>query len=157
MKTQPLGIVLSVGAVLLLTTELGSAHHGIAGFDPSRTITVTGTITRVEIVNPHSVVYIDVRNDKGIVENWALSGGGLNNLVRAGVKEMLQPGTVMTAVGWAPRNDPRYDLQSKLAYSEGALAKLRNAHLLQVGEIRFAHGPEHSFGMGPRFSGTASK
>lgn len=153
MNRKRLRFALRAAATLLLFTELLFAHHGNAGFDMSRIITVTGTITRVEIVNPHAVVYIDVvKNDKGTVENWALSGSGPNVLAANGLKGLLKPGLVVTATGYLPRNGQNYDLESKLASSQGAMARLRSGHLLQVGGIRFGNGPELVYGMGPRSS-----
>ena len=76
MNRKRFRIALPAAVTFLLLTELVSAHHGNAGFDMSKTMTVTGTITRVEIVNPNAVVYIDVKNDKGTKARVEMGGLG---------------------------------------------------------------------------------
>ena len=60
------------------------AHHSVsAEFDASKPIKVTGKITKIEWMNPHGWVYIDVKNDKGDIEKWQFEFGAPNELVRA--------------------------------------------------------------------------
>ena len=62
-------------ALLIVMAPSGSAvaHHSVAGqFDPSKSISVTGVVSRVEWVNPHIYVYVDVTDDTGSVETWAM-------------------------------------------------------------------------------------
>ena len=64
------------------------AHHSFAAeFDGSRSVRLTGTITRIEWSNPHSYFFIDVRDEKGNVANWGCEGAGPGALKRRGWKK----------------------------------------------------------------------
>ena len=64
------------------------AHHSFAAeFDGSRSVRLTGTITRIEWSNPHSYFFIDVRDEKGNVANWGCEGAGPGALTRRGWKK----------------------------------------------------------------------
>jgi hypothetical protein len=64
------------------------AHHSFAAeFDGSRSLRLTGTITRIEWSNPHSYFFIDVKDDKGKVANWGCEGAGPGALTRRGWKK----------------------------------------------------------------------
>lgn len=92
-KTMPKGILKARGAVLFAVAALAAAipayaHHSFAAeFDGSRSLRLTGTITRIEWSNPHSYFYIDVKDDKGAVVNWGCEGAGPGALTRRGWKK----------------------------------------------------------------------
>ena len=69
-------------AILLAALALVApafAHHGTAGEDTSKVVTVKGTVTRFEFINPHVQIYVDVKDDQGKVHNW--NGEASNALV----------------------------------------------------------------------------
>lgn len=92
-------------AGLLLTAVPGDAHHAFASvFDRDDPIDLTGTVTKVEWMNPHTWIYIDVENEDGDVENWALEMGSPNTLVRRGWRHnSLQVGHRVTVAGFRAR------------------------------------------------------
>lgn len=96
-------VAFSVTAVLLfLSVGLStSAHHGfVTWFDMSRSVTVKGTVTSFDWTNPHSYIYLDVKNEKGAVEKWTIELGAPAMLARAGWKrDALKPGDEITAIG----------------------------------------------------------
>ncbi|HYR82518.1 MAG TPA: DUF6152 family protein [Terriglobia bacterium] len=134
-------------------------HHGSAGYNSQKRMTLTGVVTRIEWVNPHSFIYIDVKDGKGRAESWAIEGNPPSVLLRSGwTKETLMPGIEITVIGSTARErSPEGhagtfgNLDQALAYSPDAVAHLKAAHILQAGEIRFS-GRNRPFGMGPRFS-----
>ncbi len=83
---------------LLLGVLPASAHHSFAAeFDGTKQITLTGVVTKVDWVNPHTWVYVDVKGDDGNVVNWALESGAPNALYRAGWrKDDLKVGDTVT-------------------------------------------------------------
>ena len=89
-------------AALLLATTSSDAHHAFASvFDRDAPLNLTGTVTKVEWMNPHTWFYIDVENQDGEIENWALEMGSPNTLVRRGWRhDSLQVGEVVTVVGF---------------------------------------------------------
>ena len=79
-----------------------SAHHSFsAEFDASKPFKMTGTVTKVEWMNPHTYFYIDVKDDKsGKVDNWAMEMGSPNGLMRAGwTRNTMKVGDVVTVEG----------------------------------------------------------
>ena len=92
-------------AGVLLTLRFAEAHYSFAFvFDRDQPIDLTGTITKIEWMNPHTWFYIDVEKEDGNVENWALEMGSPNTLVRRGWShDSLQIGEVVTVVGFAAR------------------------------------------------------
>ncbi len=77
------------------------AHHSFAAeFDANSPIDLTGTVTKVAWANPHTFFYIDVTNDKGEVENWALEMGSPNGLMRRGwTRDSMKIGDIVTVTG----------------------------------------------------------
>lgn len=71
-------------AVSLLVIPVYAHHSFGAEYDATKPITVTGMITRIEWTNPHSFIYIDVKDEKGNVANWKLEGYPPNVLYRNG-------------------------------------------------------------------------
>jgi len=97
MKFAALAIVTG----LLLGTASAIAHHSFAAeFDASQAINLTGTVTKIEWMNPHTYFYLDVKETSGQVVNWGLEMGSPNGLMRAGwTRNTLKVGDVVTVEG----------------------------------------------------------
>ncbi len=82
------------------------AHHSFAAeFDADSPIELTGTVTKVEWMNPHTFFYIDVEKENGEYENWALELGSPNGLMRRGwTRNSLQVGNVVSVTGSRARD-----------------------------------------------------
>jgi hypothetical protein len=108
MRAQPI-----LGAVILTAIALFSgsvsvrAHHSFAAeFDGNKPIKFTdATVTRVQLINPHSWIYVDVKRPDGKVENWAIEAGSPNILLRRGItRDTLKTGTKIVVDGYQSKD-----------------------------------------------------
>jgi hypothetical protein len=84
-------------ATLLCGTAAFSHHSFAAEFDANKPVTLTGTVTKVEWMNPHTWFYIDVKGEDGKVTNWGLEMGSPNGLMRNGWnRNSMKIGDVVT-------------------------------------------------------------
>ena len=116
-------VVFPVVAVLLLLSLEGSAyaHHGfVSWFDMSRSVTVKGTVTGYDWTNPHSYIYLDVKNEKGAVEEWRIELGAPGMLARAGWRrDTLKSGDEITAIGNPAKDGKPMMHLSKIVFANG--------------------------------------
>ena len=91
---------------LLLAAMPAAAHHAFAAeFDSDRPVKVRGTITKIEWVNPHAWLYVDVKSPDGKVVNWHFELGPPNALFRLGWKKDAIPvGTEVEITGFRAKN-----------------------------------------------------
>ena len=101
-------VVRSVGLVsgwlgLMLAAQ---AHHAFSSeFDATRPVVLSGTITRVELINPHSWIHLDVTHEDGTVVSWMIEAGPPGVLVRRGwTKDSVPPGTEVMVEGYQARD-----------------------------------------------------
>ena len=103
--TRKLMFLLGLIAVLTFGARPALAHHGGAAFDQTKTQTLIGTVTRMDFVNPHVVVYMNVQNPDGTTTEWSGWLTAPNKLQRAGwTKNTLKPGDKVTLVGNQQKN-----------------------------------------------------
>ena len=98
MKTK--GLVLTA-ALLLVSSVAALAHHSFdAEYDRSKPITLKGKVTKVEWMNPHIWIYLDVSDEKGAVQKWQVEGGAPNSLRRNGWnRDSIKDGEALTIEG----------------------------------------------------------
>ena len=99
----------SAAVVVLLTILAGapaSAHHAFAAeFDAKRPVKLRGTVTKMEWINPHVWIHVDVKMPDGMVEAWAIEAGTPNVLFRRGLKkDALLPGTEIEIDGYRTKD-----------------------------------------------------
>ena len=109
------------GAVLFLAAAPAWAHHAFAAeFDASKPITLRGTVTKVEWINPHSWIHIDVKNPDGTVVNWMIEGGSPNVLLRFGfTTHSLEAGTAIVVEGYQAKDKSNRAVGAKLTMPDG--------------------------------------
>ncbi len=102
------GATILVGVVLLLraATVPVAAHHAFsAEFDADKPVHLTGKVTRMEWINPHAWVHVEVEKADGALETWMVEGGTPNALLRRGfTKNSLVPGTEIVVQGYQAKD-----------------------------------------------------
>lgn len=150
-----LGMILLV--VLVAFSIPATAHHSNPFyFDMSKAITLEGEIVRLEWINPHILLYLQSRNEKGELETWILQGASLNNAVRQigsmkeRMKERLKPGTRISARVWPSRN-PLYVNDTQTVLPTKPDDARTSPRIVGGGQIRLPNGDVLFFGGGPTF------
>jgi hypothetical protein len=91
-------------ALVLAAVPLGAHHSFAAAYDETKPIALQGKVTKVELVNPHAWIWIDVTGADGKVVNWGIEGGPPTNLFRNGITRTSLPvGTQIKMVGYQSR------------------------------------------------------
>jgi hypothetical protein len=101
------GLMVGTVAVAMLGVVISaSAHHAFAAeFDANKPVKFTGKVTKMEWVNPHAWLHVDVKKADGTVENWAIEAGTPNVLYRRGfTKESLLIGTEVVVDGYQAKD-----------------------------------------------------
>jgi hypothetical protein len=125
-----------VGGFLMLGGAQVFAHHSFpAEFDINRPIQLTGTVTKVEWINPHAWIHVDVKKQDGTVENWAIETGTPNTLLRRGLrKQDLPVGTQIKVAGFQGRDGT--------AKANGVNVTLPDGRALFIGSVGNGAPPE---------------
>ena len=111
--------LLLVGSLLAAAPLL--AHHSFAAeFDEHKPVTLRGTLTRFEWVNPHGWVYLDVKEPDGKVMNWAVEAGAPNALLRRGLRKTdFPPGLEIVIDGYRAKNGSRTANGRTVTFADG--------------------------------------
>jgi hypothetical protein len=110
-----------VGAVLLVSAITVSAHHSFsAEFDSNAPIQLRGTVVRVEWINPHTWIHIDVKDSDGKTTRWMIEGGTPNTLLRRGLtRDTLPQGTEILVDGYKAKNGTNRANGRDLTFPDG--------------------------------------
>ena len=105
MRTKLFRVIVG-GALLVATAAPVIAHHSFsAEFDANKPVKIKGMVVKMEWLNPHSWIHIDVTGPDGKVERWIVEGGAPNSLLRRGWnKNSLPPGIEITVEGFQAKD-----------------------------------------------------
>jgi len=95
----------SVVALSMMLVQTARAHHSTAMYDMEHPTTLKGVVKNVEWTNPHGYIYLDVKNDKGGVDEWAIEINSPNYLKHNGwTSSMVKAGDIITVTGGAAKS-----------------------------------------------------
>ena len=105
MKSK-LSLIALTASLLLAAAAPAFAHHAFAAeFDAKKPVKLRGTVTKMEWINPHTWIYLDVKKPDGTVEEWMVEAGTPNTLLRRGfTKDSLKAGTEVLVDGYQSKD-----------------------------------------------------
>jgi hypothetical protein len=97
--------VLLLAAMMMMATAAWAHHSFAAEYDSAKPVTLKGTVTKMEWMNPHARFYVDVKDESGKVTNWELELGSPNGLMRRGwTRNSLKPGDSVIVEGYLAKD-----------------------------------------------------
>ena len=110
-----------MGSGCLLAATVADAHHAFATeFDVERPVSLEGKVTKVELINPHSWIHIEVTDDSGAATTWMVEGGSPNALVRRGItKSSIPIGAELIVHGYQARDGSNRAVGRDILFADG--------------------------------------
>jgi hypothetical protein len=114
-------LFIAVAAVALMGAARTSAHHAFAAeFDATKPIKLRGIVVKMEWINPHTWIHLDVKTPKGPVERWMIEGGPPNALYRRGfTKDSLPNGVEIVVEGFRAKDGSLKGNGRDLTFADG--------------------------------------
>ena len=102
---KKLAMLVGIAGLLMAAAPMWAHHAFAAEFDAQKPVKLRGTVVKVEFINPHSWIHIDVKDADGKVTHWMVEGGSPNALVRRGLtKDALPVGTLIQVDGYQAKD-----------------------------------------------------
>jgi len=116
-----MAVIVAACCAILSTAASTFAHHSFASeFSLNKPILMTGTVTKLDWINPHCYVQLDIKDQSGNVDHWNFEFGAPVGLKRAGMRQdMLAPGQVVTITGYAAKDNSKLGWVSKFTFPDG--------------------------------------
>jgi hypothetical protein len=120
MKPKFVHLCLAAGLVLLAAAPAWAHHAFAAEYDSSAPMSVSGVVTKVEWTNPHTYIYIDVKDDSGKVTNWAFEGYPPNTLKRTGFpRDLVKVGDHIGMTAWRSKDGANRGAGREITFDDG--------------------------------------
>src|SRR5512132_2981831 len=106
MRSKLVSLVAGTAFVLAIAAVPVLAHHSFAAeFDAKQPVKLRGTVTKMEWINPHAWIHVDVKKEDGTVDEWMVEAGTPNTLLRRGLtRDALKPGTEIIVDGYQSKD-----------------------------------------------------
>jgi uncharacterized protein DUF6152 len=113
--------MMAAGLAILLGSAPAVAHHAFsAEFDANAPVKLQGPITKVELINPHAWIHMEVKTPDGKVEQWMVEGGTPNTLQRRGItRESVKVGTVIVVAGFQAKDGTKKANGRDITFPDG--------------------------------------
>jgi hypothetical protein len=120
MRTKLIGLIVAAG-ILMAAAAPAWAHHAFAAeFDSTKPVKFRGTVTKMEWINPHAWIHIDVKGDDGKVTTWMIEAAAPNALLRRGwTKQSLPVGTEILIEGYQAKDGANRANGSIITFTDG--------------------------------------
>jgi hypothetical protein len=118
-------MLLTLTASVLLVPGLVLAHHGQAAYDVTQSVTIKGTVSNFKFTNPHCIVSLDIKDDKGQKQSWQGELTSPNHLVRAGwTAQTFKSGDEVTLTGYRAKTGANSMWITKVILGNGEEMKI---------------------------------
>ena len=116
MKSKLLVVLAALGGLVMFSGSV-LAHHGVAGYDMTKTVTLHGTVSKFDWSNPHVVVYVDAKSDSGEMQHWTIEFASPVHMVLAGwSKSSMKGGDDITIDTHPSRNGAPIGISSTITF-----------------------------------------
>jgi hypothetical protein len=117
---KKLAMLVGIAGLLMAAAPMWAHHAFAAEFDAQKPVKLRGTVVKVEFINPHSWIHIDVKDADGKVTRWMVEGGSPNALFRRGVnKDALPQGTEIMVDGYQAKDGSNRANGRDITFADG--------------------------------------